>query len=70
MKTQNVEIEGIELIVFFDYERGMLSGDYDTPDDPNEVTIHEVFCYDVDILPLLSSGALAEIESQIHESQS
>lgn len=68
MKTQTVEIDGIELIVYFDYERGA-SGDYNTPDDPNEITIHEVFCDNVDILPVLSSGALAEIESQIHHEQ-
>jgi hypothetical protein len=65
METKHIEIDGIPLEVEYDVSKGVKSGDYNVPDDKDDVRLWAVFCGGYDILPIITNAVEERITEKI-----
>ena len=65
VKTDTIDIDGINLEVSYHYDEGMQSDDYDVPNDLPSVDIEKIEVKGVDIYDIIDEWVLSEILDKI-----
>ena len=65
LETETIEIDGIDLEVFYYYDEGMQSDDYDVPNDLPSADIEKIEVKGVDIYDIIDEWVLSEIIDKI-----
>ena len=65
LETETIEIDGINLEVFYYYDEGMQSDDYDVPNDEPSADIEKIEVKGVDIYDIIDEWVLSEIIDKI-----
>ena len=65
LETETIEIDGIDLEVFYYYDEGMQSDDYDVPNDLPSADIEKIEVKGVDIYDIIDEWVLSEIVDKI-----
>ena len=65
LETETIEIDGIDLEVFYYYDEGMQSNDYDVQNDEPSADIEKIEVKGVDIYDIIDEWVLSEIIDKI-----